>query len=230
MHGGGKVVKNAAGFDLPKLMVGSLGRLGVLVELSFKVFPEPKAYTTLVLEFETTTAAIAALGRFTATTFDLEALDLICTDEASPALHARLGGLPGVLPDRLERLRAWIGGGEPIDETDERAIWQATRAFRWLPTGASLTKIPLTLDRIGSLEEALSGSGAVRRYIAGGNLAWIGWPGELATLDEMLSQLELGGIVVLGTGRRQFLGTRTGAEMAHRVKQVLDPAGRFRAL
>ena len=39
--GGGKVVKNAAGFDLPKLMVGSLGRLGVMVELSVKVFPRP---------------------------------------------------------------------------------------------------------------------------------------------------------------------------------------------
>ncbi|MEZ4584334.1 MAG: hypothetical protein R3A10_22340 [Caldilineaceae bacterium] len=34
-------MKNAAEFDLPKLMVGSLGQLGVLTELSFKVFPEP---------------------------------------------------------------------------------------------------------------------------------------------------------------------------------------------
>ena len=38
--GGAKVVKNAAGFDLPKLMVGSIGRLGVIVQLSFKVFPK----------------------------------------------------------------------------------------------------------------------------------------------------------------------------------------------
>ena len=44
--GGGKVVKNAAGFDLPKLMVGSAGRLGVIVQLSFKVFPRPIATTT----------------------------------------------------------------------------------------------------------------------------------------------------------------------------------------
>ena len=32
-------MKNAAGFDLPKLFVGSLGRLGALVEVTFKVFP-----------------------------------------------------------------------------------------------------------------------------------------------------------------------------------------------
>ena len=39
VRGGGKVVKNAAGFDLPKLMVGSLGQLGVLVELTLQSLP-----------------------------------------------------------------------------------------------------------------------------------------------------------------------------------------------
>src|SRR5512143_1651914 len=41
VHAGGKVVKNSAGFDIPKLMVGSLGQLGALIEVSFKVFPQP---------------------------------------------------------------------------------------------------------------------------------------------------------------------------------------------
>ena len=43
INAGGKVVKNAAGFDIPKLLVGSLGRLGVMTELTFKVFPQPVA-------------------------------------------------------------------------------------------------------------------------------------------------------------------------------------------
>jgi glycolate oxidase FAD binding subunit len=38
-RGGGKVVKNVAGFDLPKLMVGSLGTLGAVVSATFRVFP-----------------------------------------------------------------------------------------------------------------------------------------------------------------------------------------------
>ena len=38
---GGKVVKNCAGFDLPKFFVGSLGRYGALAEITFKVFPAP---------------------------------------------------------------------------------------------------------------------------------------------------------------------------------------------
>ena len=47
MRGGGKVVKNAAGFYLHHLLLGSLGRLGVFVELTFKVFPVPRAQATV---------------------------------------------------------------------------------------------------------------------------------------------------------------------------------------
>ena len=46
---GGKVVKNCAGFDLPKFFVGSLGRYGVLAEVTFKVFPAPASRLTLKL-------------------------------------------------------------------------------------------------------------------------------------------------------------------------------------
>ena len=59
VRGGGKVVKNAAGFDLPKLFVGSLGRLGILTEVTFKVFPEPPAFATLRVPCDSLVAAQA---------------------------------------------------------------------------------------------------------------------------------------------------------------------------
>ncbi len=48
--GGGRVVKNVAGYDLPKLAVGALGTLGVIVEATFKVAPLPPAQETLIVD------------------------------------------------------------------------------------------------------------------------------------------------------------------------------------
>jgi glycolate oxidase FAD binding subunit len=48
IRGGGKVVKNVTGYDLPKLHVGALGTLGVIVEATFKVAPRPESFRALM--------------------------------------------------------------------------------------------------------------------------------------------------------------------------------------
>src|SRR2546422_211303 len=47
VKGGGRVVKNVAGYDLCKLYSGSRGTLGAIVELTFKLFPRPEATGTV---------------------------------------------------------------------------------------------------------------------------------------------------------------------------------------
>lgn len=47
-RGGGKVVKNVAGFDLPKLMVGSLGTLGFISTVTFRLHPRPETERTVL--------------------------------------------------------------------------------------------------------------------------------------------------------------------------------------
>ncbi len=47
--GGGKVVKNVAGYDLPKLFTGSLGTLGIIVAATFRLYPQTSASRTVIL-------------------------------------------------------------------------------------------------------------------------------------------------------------------------------------
>jgi glycolate oxidase FAD binding subunit len=61
VKGGGRVVKNVAGYDMQKLAVGSLGTLGVVVEATFKLAPLPPAQETLLAQFEGIEAAAAAV-------------------------------------------------------------------------------------------------------------------------------------------------------------------------
>ncbi|MBW7885424.1 MAG: FAD-binding protein, partial [Caldilineaceae bacterium] len=164
VRGGGKVVKNAAGFDLPKLFVGSLGRLGVLVELSFKVFPQPLRYATLHLALPALDAALDTVARLTSSSYDIEALDLTFDTHGEPHCHIRLGGLETTLPGRLRELQTWLGAGIEVEGDVEATFWEEALSFSWLPAGWNLVKIPVTLADIPPLEAALADTDAIRRY------------------------------------------------------------------
>jgi glycolate oxidase FAD binding subunit len=63
VRGGGRVVKNVAGYDLPRLYTGSRGTLGVIAEVSFKVMPRPPHAALCVVSLPDARAAEAALAR-----------------------------------------------------------------------------------------------------------------------------------------------------------------------
>ena len=118
---GGKVVKNAAGFDLPKFFVGSLGRFGVLAEITFKVFPRAAAMRTLRLGAKDAAAMTAILTGAANTRWELDAL------EASPtegAVFARLAA-PAAALDVLakEILARWPGAVLGDGEANE--LWRS---------------------------------------------------------------------------------------------------------
>jgi glycolate oxidase FAD binding subunit len=242
VRGGARVVKNAAGFDLPKLMVGSLGSLGVLVELTFKVFPVPEAYATLAFEYARLEDALADLYRLVTSPLELHALDLEPAEDGRAwTLWTRLGGLREALPARLDRLRGFLlapRGGASVAELFEGAaeteLWRRVKDFSGVPPDWALVKVPLTPKRIVEIEQRTEGLEALRRYSAGGNVVWLAcpvaadsWPMKI---DALLTGLELSGLAVLGPSGRVRLGVDPGAPLALRVKRALDPNGRFPAL
>lgn len=231
VRGGGKVVKNAAGFDLPKLMVGSLGRLGVLVELSFKVFPRPQSYATLTVPYPTLETALDGLQKAATARLDLEALDLLVErpdgQHTVPTLWVRMGGLESVQAQRVGYLRQILGAGEMMEGFVENASWQAAREFSWAPDQWALAKVATTPGRIQGLEAILSTTKALRRYAVGGHLTWIAWPGEVADLHKHLIALNLSGLIIRGVTEQARIGVQTGQVFAQRIKQALDPAGKF---
>jgi hypothetical protein len=111
--------------------------------------------------------------------------------------------------------------------SEDEAFWRSARELAWVPDDATLVKVAITAERIASLERRFAEDSGTRRYSVGGNLAWIAWRGPLDTLDATLRQERLAGLVVLGQPRSALIGVPTNTEFSRRIKQALDPEGRF---
>ena len=111
---GGEVMKNVAGYDVARLMAGSLGILGVLLDVSLKVLPRPAAERTLALEVGQAGALerFAALGR--------SALPLSAGSWVGGRLYLRFEGCDATLESVERRV-----GGEAVPDAD--AFWASLR-------------------------------------------------------------------------------------------------------
>jgi glycolate oxidase FAD binding subunit len=157
---GGQVMKNVAGYDVSRLMTGSLGTLGLLTEVSLKVLPVPAVETTLHLK-RTETEAIAAMNEWagkplpiTATAFRDGDLGVRLSG-AKSAIEAAAIKLGGTAVDPGEAARFWTGIREQIKPTavplglpgNQLIEWSG--ALRWLKSGADAKTIRDAAIRAG---------------------------------------------------------------------------------
>ncbi len=111
---GGQVIKNVAGYDVSRLMVGALGTLGLLTEVSLKVLPKPAAETTLQFELDEA-AAIVKMNQWAG-----QPLSLSATSWHAGLLTVRLSGAASAVHAAQAKL-----GGEPLH--DATGFWLRLR-------------------------------------------------------------------------------------------------------
>lgn len=123
VRGGGHVIKNVAGYDMAKLLHGSYGTLGALVEVVLRLHPVPKATATVAVECPLTDAAAHA-ARLAESPLEPIACEWVSGDPGR--LLVRLEGGADTLPGRVSRLVELLGDG--AHEVDA-AVWDEHAAL-----------------------------------------------------------------------------------------------------
>jgi glycolate oxidase FAD binding subunit len=233
VRGGGKVVKNSAGFDLPKLMVGSYGRLGILTEATLKVFPKPPAFLTQRFEFTSLAVTLAAMRKLQTNPLPISAIEI----EPESQLVVRYAGRAealGVVATRAEQLLGQSAA--QIDVSDiESAYWSQLSEFTFVAKGQSLIRVSISGRKLLALHQTLQSLDGIEtvRYSCGASVAWLATTPacDFAELDRRLTALSLAAVVVLDGESRssglQLLGDKSWVPFSVRIQQAMDPQHKF---
>ncbi len=212
---GGNVMKNVAGYDVSRLLAGSLGVLGVIVEVSLKVLPVPEAECTLRFDMDET----QALGKLNA--WGREPLPISASAWQDNVVTLRLSGSGTGVQSAHGRL-----GGDVLEPEAAHAFWLGVREQTdpFFAGDAPLWRLslPSTAGSIASSDSQL--------IEWGGALRWI--RSELPIEAVRARARELGGHATLFKGGDRSAGvfmplTATVATLHKRLKAEFDPAGIF---
>lgn len=136
---GGKVVKNVAGYDLSKLYTGSFGTLGIITEISFKLFALPPSERTLILMADGVNTACELAARIRASDVQPTAMELLSASGTDTGIEITTSG-DGNYALALQ----FIG-------EDETIRWQINEALR---IGAGFKSLQLSVDAAAKFWEA----------------------------------------------------------------------------
>lgn len=249
---GGRVVKNVTGYDLCKLLSGSMGTLAALTEITVKVLPRPEKTRTLLyfgLGVEQANALfvqalgsaydVSAAAHLTEALAPSSAVDLVSAARTSvtalrlegpePSVMARQAGLTALLS-------AFGKPGEELHAKRSLSFWREVRDCHPFADrqGRSIWRLSLPPSRAAEVISALSAKPEEYLLDWGGGLLWLARPGDEASsevLEEILSRVGGFGVLVAAeTASRAVLPSflpqvPARAALAARIKNALDPKG-----
>jgi len=212
---GGEVMKNVAGFDVSRLMVGAFGTLGVVLDISMKVLPRPETETTLIFAMNPDTALVQ-MNRWAGRNWPLSAA---CFD--GEAVRIRLSGAQTAIASAQQKL-----GGDALPDDEATSFWKGVREQRLAFFQGETTLWRLSLAS-ATAQPNLSGAWFIDW---GGALRWLKTEQPAETVFQTAEasgghacrfRSPLGG---------QFQPLSTGSEKLHRnIKLAFDPHGIFNA-
>lgn len=217
---GGDVIKNVAGYDVTRLMAGSLGILGLLLEVSLKVVPRPAQERTLVFSFNES-QALVQMNRWAGLPLPISAS--AWTPDDGGRLTLRLSGSAPALAAARQTL-----GGEPMACGEASAWWQAWRDQRlvfFAQTPLWRISVPPATPALGLGPSLIEWGGAQR---------WLAGPHEPQALRASVKAH--GGHVTLFRAASAAQAHDAGvfsplpaglAAIHHRLKNEFDPSGVF---
>jgi glycolate oxidase FAD binding subunit len=245
--GGGKVVKNVAGFDLPRLFVGSLGTLGLITTVTFRLHPLPEASATVTVDQPTGAQVRAVVVAVREAQLDPTSVTLLAGPEGL-SLGVRFEGFgPGVRQqaERLTGLGSALGlRFDLLEPAGAEAFWARHEAAR--TSGAVRVRLAAPPSAIEAVLD-----GAVRPITGGLGQGWAvldpwvgcgfagGTPTDTVSTVAALTRgrgalVALGGTLVLAAappevraGFDPWGAPPAAVKVMRQLKARLDPEGRL---
>ncbi len=210
---GGQVMKNVAGYDVSRLLAGSLGTLALILEVSLKVLPRPPAETTLRLELPEA-RALEEMNRWAGMPLPISA-----SAWRDGAVGVRLSGAASALRAAAQKL-----GGEPVEQEQAARFWSGIREHTdpYFAGDAPLWRLSVPSQ---APRTELPGAQLVEW---GGALRWLKSEADAATVRAAAQRA--GGHATLFRARDKSAGVFAPLAPAlarlHRdLKSAFDPAG-----
>jgi glycolate oxidase FAD binding subunit len=239
---GGKVVKNVAGYDLPKLATGALGTLGVITQATFRLHPLPQNTRTLTIS----AAGIGAMQELLLAIQDSQlahaALQVRIAGQTAQELDVLFEGTEAGLMAQEAGIRALVGSASVV--AGSTGVWNARQtlwsdAEQAMASGEAVTKLsvlPADLATTMAAIDRIVGGARWRAVMQATGIGYVRVDAAPEALPAMLqglrAALEAGGgsLVVLrqppGAPRVDAWGSPGDAlPLMRALKQQFDPRG-----
>jgi len=226
VQSGGMVVKNVAGLDMSKAMIGSWGTLAAIATVNFKLIPKDKATRTFLMTFDSASAALGERNRILQSVLQPAAVDLL-----NPAASARVGregwllaiGTGGSMA-LVDRYARELAQAEMLEGEAEQAFWRSVESFpeRFLtehPNGA----IVRASTALQGLEGVVAGHDGPVVARAANGVAYLYHRGEVQMAKNAGVQTVMEAGPANRTGEGMWPDPGSGFPVMEKIKRMLDP-------